>query len=213
MSQRAPSPSDPSILDVLQLANPSLNERWAGSSFQNTRSSSNTWDTVVSVKPWTDFTFKAVELAYGDILNRGITFADPGYIPPRPLTQTPTSIYTEDNVDTLAQAWSLNIVRHPLKAAATVLRERTGIAQAGPTPDPSLVHHPMKWHVQGTGSQPSTLKPDWVSFSLTTHPFHQGPILTERLCVGHRGAAPTHLHSVPRGWTKSGKEASLVRGW
>jgi hypothetical protein len=165
MARRTPSPSGPTVLEVLQRPNPPLTDRWAGSSYANTRSSTESFDYVTVAKPWTDFTFEAISLAYGDLLNMSIKSFQPGYIPPANLTQTPSVIVHEGSVDRVGLDWSRPILRAPIKAAASVLGTR--FSPTGGNRDPSFIDKPIKW--KNPADTTVTFVPDWVSCT-ATHP-------------------------------------------
>jgi hypothetical protein len=139
---RAPSPSGSTLLQILQRANPDIIDEWGGKSYENTKSKTQSFDEVDVAKPWTDLTYDAILLAYGDILDKDIKTLQQHYVAPAPLTRTPTIITAEDSVDMLGFAWSTNIVRGPLKGAATVLRQRFSGGGRQNRPDfPSETHH------------------------------------------------------------------------
>lgn len=102
---RTPSPHGPTLREILQRPNPELADQWAGSLYESTRSAINRgFDKVAVVKPWTDFTYDAIQLAYGDILDTGIKAFQRGYATPDAVSETPTTILTEDSVDHLGFA-------------------------------------------------------------------------------------------------------------
>lgn len=169
MSKRTHSPptSDPAkltLLNVLQRRNPDVKDEWAGKTYNNTKSSTGTFDRVlfddthVSVRPWTDFTFDAIDLAYGDLLHQRIRDFHLNYEPIRDLTDTHSgTIYDETSVDRLGVAWSHRIVKEPLRAAASRLHPSSGQSSA-----PTLEHALVSWHDSGKKGI-IYRKPDWVS--------------------------------------------------
>ena len=170
MSRRTPSPVDmtrPTILSVLQDRNPDITDEWAGKSYSNTTSGTDSFDLVKfddthpSVQKWADFTFEAIDLAYGDIYHQDIKQVEPNYQPVQLVDTNATSIVNEGSVDSLGSRWSHVVVKAPLRAAATHLRQSLG----GPQQKPTLEHHLIEWtRPRALGQKPVTLKPDWVSF-------------------------------------------------
>ncbi|KAK4194624.1 hypothetical protein QBC40DRAFT_290412 [Triangularia verruculosa] len=138
--QGSQSPAPKHIRDILNRANPILTDKWDGKSTKNTVSRTGSYDTVdiKSVTKWTDFTFDAIDLAYGDILDTDIR-SIPGHTayrtPDSP--DTPTVIAQESDIDTLGIVWSCSIVRGPLKAAAQTLRPRFTATGQGSRPSSS----------------------------------------------------------------------------
>lgn len=155
MPERTPSPSGPTLLEVLQRPNPELIDRWAGTTYKNTVSGTDSFDTVLAAEPWTDFTYDAILLAYGDILNTSVGTFQPRYAPPGTPSKTPTTIATEDSVDLLGFAWSANILRAPLKAGAALLHQR--LSPTRRKTDPSFLLKPITW--TKTKEPSVTLKP------------------------------------------------------
>ena len=169
MSRRTPSPADtasPTILSVLQGKNPEVTDQWAGTDYQNTRSNTGSFDLVdfddehPAVQKWTDFSFEAIDLAYGDILHQDIKQFELNYQPVQELTNTKSNKITkESSVDRLGYRWSHFVLKTPLTAAATHLRQSLGGYQENPT----LEHQEIMWHKPL--SKNTSLEPDWVSFS------------------------------------------------
>ncbi|KAK4148865.1 hypothetical protein C8A00DRAFT_38544, partial [Chaetomidium leptoderma] len=71
--QTPTSDTGPTLLQILQRPNPPIIDKWAGKSH---RSRTDIFDEVFlddqhpSVQEWTDFTFPAIQLAYGHLLGQ-----------------------------------------------------------------------------------------------------------------------------------------------
>ncbi|KAK3985669.1 hypothetical protein QBC44DRAFT_384672 [Cladorrhinum sp. PSN332] len=168
------------LLDILCRPDPRIIDQWKGTSLSNTVSETDSFDHVQiqSVTRWTDFTYEAIVLAYGDILNRHIRdFAnDVGelryYQEPNDPPMTPSIIIKEDDVDTLGISWSCEVVRGPIKAAAGVLRPRLKSTDASEgkslskslaaKPNATLAAKKVSWVKPKTGSKRVTINPDWL---------------------------------------------------
>ncbi|KAK0744468.1 hypothetical protein B0T21DRAFT_357864 [Apiosordaria backusii] len=168
--QGSQSPAPKHIRDILSRANPILTDEWDGKSTKNTVSKTGSYDNVDirSVTKWTDFTFDAIDLAYGDILNTDIrSIAEhTAYKTPDEPSNTPTVIVQENDIDTLGIVWSCSIVRGPLKAAAQTLRPRFTTGQ-GSRPSSSQGSRPgSSQSSQQSAPQPPniTLAPKKVSW-------------------------------------------------
>lgn len=173
---RTPSLRDPTVLEVLQRLNPELSERdlytWAEQTSGDADcGASRTPDVVVfndnhpAVKPWTDFTFEAISLAYGDILDMGMSTLRPKFRPVLSQYVTPTNIFNVDRISILCLVWSTNIIRDPLKGAASILRPRFC---ASTDTDPTFYTQWIQWK---DPSDPSIeIKPLWVP-----HPHDEDP--------------------------------------
>ncbi|KAK4194625.1 hypothetical protein QBC40DRAFT_318889 [Triangularia verruculosa] len=146
------------IQDILTRPNPGLTDKWNGTI--NTIPRRNKYDVVdiSSVTKWTDFTYDAINLAYGDILKTDInTVAELNpYRAPHSLSETPTTICEESDLRILGFLWSCNIVRGPLKAAALALRPR--LTTAG------LIHRPEN----SNDSQQSVPQPPTITLAPNT---------------------------------------------
>ncbi|KAK3292460.1 uncharacterized protein B0H64DRAFT_228976 [Chaetomium fimeti] len=175
---RTPSPSrGPTLLQILQRPNPKIEDgnwdgSWDDSSYRN---STDVFDEVEfdsdhpSVKPWADFTFEAIYLAYGHLLEQRMAALKPGYqpVPPPSPGQGLTIIATEHDVDLLGQAWSVNIVRSPIAAAAIQLRPQLDIQGPSETPKTTLGHKKVTWVKLSTESEASVdFTPDWTILDL-----------------------------------------------
>ncbi|KAH6850895.1 hypothetical protein B0I37DRAFT_124083 [Chaetomium sp. MPI-CAGE-AT-0009] len=171
---RTPSPVDtarPTILSVLQESNPEITDEWAGTSYKNTTSATDSFDWVrfndtydLSVQEWTDFNFEAIDLAYGDILHQEIKQFEPNYQPVQKLVDTnATVIINEGSVDGLGSRWSHLVVKAPLKAAATHLRQSLGGAQRKPT----LEYQRIQW-IRPRVQKHISLQPDWAIIENTS---------------------------------------------
>lgn len=163
--------TDTTLLGILRRNNPGIVDHWDGTSYQNTKSNSGIFDAVVlddsrpnTVQRWKDFTYEAIHLAYGDVLDQNMSEFR-GKVPELRNYQlvdnppkTPTIIADENDVDTLGIVWSCNIVRGPIKAAASELRPRmSNVKEWSATLAPKKV----SWTHKDKSSV--TLSPDWVS--------------------------------------------------
>jgi hypothetical protein len=147
------------VLDVLQRPDPDLNDVWAKKTYDNTIGARSV-DVVVldndhpTVKPWTDFTFDAITLAYGDILGMGINTLRPDYRQDH--TPKPNRITGLINFNSVH--WWSAITRKPLKGAATILRPR--FSPSNTDTDPAFLEGWINWRVP---FNPSTkVQPGWV---------------------------------------------------
>lgn len=156
------------LLQILQRPNPPTTNHWAGKSHANTRSETDNFDEVLlddenpSVQEWTDFTFPAIELAYGHLLSQKIRALEANYRDP--LTPSPGQrigdIVNEGSVDAYGIDWSRQIVRAPIRAVGRQLRPVVA-PNAGSATEAALFHQRIEWEVPG--SKGSKMKPDWVS--------------------------------------------------
>ncbi|KAL2164001.1 hypothetical protein VTH06DRAFT_3215 [Thermothelomyces fergusii] len=157
---RTPSPGKPTLLDVLQRENPRPIDMWDGSGYENTKS--KYFDRVRVVKPWTDFNYRAILLAYGDLLDQRIeTICPEGYRPPTELTETPRTITHEAKVDTLGNDWCVQILRGPIKGVSSVLRSR--LLDRNMDSNPIFAQSLIKW--KDATKDDAIFYPDWVSYA------------------------------------------------
>ncbi len=166
---QTPPPRDRTgtLLQILQRVNPSIVNKWDGVSYKNTESKGDHFDRVVlddehpSVQPWTDFTFSAIYLAYGHLLDQKMLELEPNY--QRPLTPSPGQkvghIVDEASVDRYGSDWTRHIVRAPIRATARQLRPVVS-PNRGTATEAAVWHQPISWTVPDTKSR---MKPDWVS--------------------------------------------------
>jgi hypothetical protein len=166
MSLNTPSQSNPSVLQVLQQPNPELTDRWAGAiSNKNRHSDVGNHDEInldnnnPSIQPWRDFTFKAISLAYRDILNMRIKALLPSYSLVGTLYRSLTTIHGLDDIEKLGGSWVGDIVWVPIKRAATELRPR--LSASNENTNPLLLLRDIWW--TDPLSLSTSLKPDWVS--------------------------------------------------
>ncbi|KAL2125919.1 hypothetical protein VTI74DRAFT_2247 [Chaetomium olivicolor] len=144
-----PTAPMPTLLEVLQRKNPDIIDHWASNSYRNTSSArfdEVTLDDGCRSHP------------YGDILDQQLPAGKEVQTP----SDTPRTIIDENGIDTLGIAWSCNIERAPLKAAAPILRSRSGMATStlASTPNPTLASKLISWrHSTDSGS---SVKPDWA---------------------------------------------------
>lgn len=115
----------PTIREILAVGNPELNPRWKGTTYNNTRSKTDSYDSVIfndiqkstvqncmslityyiskvltlmSTFTGNDFTHDAIELAYGDILDIHLD-----YNKPNTPTSSPRTIKKEDDLDSILE--------------------------------------------------------------------------------------------------------------
>jgi hypothetical protein len=182
-NRRTPSPpSGPTLLQILQLPNPKVKDKWTGSSYGNTK---GTFDEIEldndhpSVQPWAEFTFKAIYLAYGHLLDQKMTTLKPEYqlvVGPSPgQSMLIITIKQETDVDNLGSAWSVNVLRTPIAVAATQLRSQGATQDSSQNGMTALCRERIYWVKPKVYSQGYTrLTPDWVSnllphFPLVSH--------------------------------------------
>ena len=157
------------LLQILQRPNPTMTDYWAGKTHTNTRSETDSFDDVLlddehpSVQEWTDFTFPAIELAYGHLLSQKMRALEANYRDP--LTPSPGQrigdIVNETSVDAFGIDWPRQIVRAPIRAGGRLLRPVVA-PNASPSTEAALFHQCIEWVVRGSKKR-SKLKPDWVS--------------------------------------------------
>lgn len=161
---RTSSPSDPTVLDVLQRPNPAIIDICISIEGIDHCIPPKKLDLIElsdshpAVRPWTDFSFEAISLAYGDILDMSLRTLREDYwrvsTPPR----TPTTVYSMSSIASLNHYWGLNILRLPLKGAGSILRPR--LATSSPDSDLSYWHKGVEWIVP---THPEIkFAPDWV---------------------------------------------------
>ena len=118
-----------------------------------------------SIKLWTDFSFAAISLAYGHILDKPITALRADYNPvnqPSPSTKL-TTIETPNDVKDLGDAWQCNIVRRPIRTAAIWLRPQ--LSTSATDPDTGLFPTRIDWSPPEDDNKVK-FGPNWVSFVL-----------------------------------------------
>ncbi|KAH6842734.1 hypothetical protein B0I37DRAFT_202689 [Chaetomium sp. MPI-CAGE-AT-0009] len=174
---RTPSPSSgPTLLQILQRPNPKINDKWAGSSHGNTNGA---FDLVEfdsnhpSVKPWADFNFDAIYLAYGHVLDQRMTALKPDYqsVPAPSPGHVITTIRKEDHVDDLGVMWSASIVRGPIAAAAIQLRPQVATQGPSETPRTALCDKKVEWVSPVTlhSRVKVSFTPDWAILDVNTN--------------------------------------------
>lgn len=160
--------SGPTLLEILQRPNPPTTDKLDGKSRPNARSEGDNLDVVAlddenpGVQEWADFTFPAIQLAYGHILHKKMRALESRYR--EPLTPSPGQkvgvIVNEASVDKYGIDWTRQIVRAPIRAAGAQLRPAVS-HNVGTDTSAGLFHQCIEWGVPT--QKGATLKPDWVS--------------------------------------------------
>jgi hypothetical protein len=177
-TRTAPDPRTPSadtgptLLQVLQRPNLPITDGWAGTrnTYGNTQLGGDTFDVVVmdeeypSVQQWTDFTFPAIQLAYGHLLEQKMQSLESNYR--TPLTPSPGQrvgkIVDKASFDGYGMDWTRHIVRAPIRSADRQLRPVVS-SNAGTGTTSALRHRCIEW--VALNDKKARLKPDWVSLT------------------------------------------------
>src|SRR3569833_365935 len=147
------------LREMLSAANSDLKVTLRSMSKRNTSSKTSSYDVVLfdenapkRVQEWTDFTYEAINAAYGNLLDEYV----PDEVEMPVLSLTPTEIISEEVIDTLGIVWSCNVVRVPLKAASPKIMAQ--LKQDGPT-DAQMV--PKKTTFKHPAQAAISFNPDW----------------------------------------------------
>ncbi|KAK4033490.1 hypothetical protein C8A01DRAFT_40058 [Parachaetomium inaequale] len=115
-------------------------------------------DHVTVFKHWSDFNFPAIALAFGDILDQDIKALRSDYERVRSLSGTPTMIGRKGELDDLAFSWTYQVLRHPVKGAAAILRPRTSARGRDTTPEEAISDDSEPLETQYRHNHPSERK-------------------------------------------------------
>ena len=149
------------LRELLTAGNSDLNINLRSTSTKNTSSKTSSYDLVSfdendfkRVQEWTDFTYEAINAAYGNLLDRQVSKGNTGM---PVLSKTPTEIFSEEDIDTLGIMWTCNVVRGPLKTAGPAVMTQLG--QSGLT-DAQMIA--KKTSIKHPTNNQVTFNPDWT---------------------------------------------------